>query len=155
MDVHIRWMIRRDMPQVLSIEMACFGSPWNEEDFIKCLRQRNCIGMVAEADEEVIGFMIYELHKKRLDLLDFAVHPLHHRKGVGTAMIEKLRGKLSFERRRRLVMPVCESNLNAQLFCKAMGLKAVDVHREYFGDGQDAYIFELTHVPSVHELAEA
>ncbi len=70
---HIRWMIRRDMAEVLEIESEGFEFPWREEDFIRCLRQRNCIGMVAEHAERVVGFMIYELHKTRLHLLNFAV----------------------------------------------------------------------------------
>ena len=55
--VHIRWMIRRDMPEVLQAEQASFEFPWTEEDFLRCLRQRNCIGMVAEQGEKVVGFM--------------------------------------------------------------------------------------------------
>ncbi|MEM1305855.1 MAG: ribosomal-protein-alanine N-acetyltransferase RimI, partial [Planctomycetota bacterium] len=51
--VHIRWMIRRDMQEVLGIEQESFEFPWLEEDFIRCLRQRNCIGMVAEQGERV------------------------------------------------------------------------------------------------------
>ena len=47
LQVHIRWMIRRDMVDVLDIESAAFEFPWSEEDFIRCLRQRNCIGMIA------------------------------------------------------------------------------------------------------------
>src|SRR4029079_7559263 len=31
--VHIRWMIRRDMAEVLEIEAAGFEFPWSEEDF--------------------------------------------------------------------------------------------------------------------------
>ncbi len=61
--VHIRWMIRRDMPSVIEIEENSFEFPWSEDEFIRCLRQRNCIGMVAELSEQVVGFMIYELHK--------------------------------------------------------------------------------------------
>ena len=61
--VHIRLMIRRDMTDVLQIESQAFEFPWTEEDFIRCLRQRNCIGMVAEHEDQVVGFMIYELHK--------------------------------------------------------------------------------------------
>ncbi len=81
--VHIRWMIRRDMPSVLAIEQECFEFPWYEDDFVRCLRQRNCIGMVAEASERVVGFMIYELHKHRLHVLNFAVHEHFRRRGVG------------------------------------------------------------------------
>ena len=64
--VHIRWMIRRDMPEVLDIESRSFDGPWSEEDFMRSLRQRNCIGMVAEHDDCIVGFMIYELHKTRM-----------------------------------------------------------------------------------------
>ena len=53
-NVHIRWMIRRDMSEVLEIEKSSFEFPWSEEDFIRCLRQRNCIGMVAEFDDRVV-----------------------------------------------------------------------------------------------------
>ena len=38
--VHIRWMIRRDMPEILAIEDESFEFPWIEGDFIRCLRQR-------------------------------------------------------------------------------------------------------------------
>ena len=80
--VHIRWMIRRDMPEVLRTEQESFEYSWTEEDFLKCLRQRNCIGMVAEQGEKVVGFMIYELHKAKLHILNFAVHPNFRRGGL-------------------------------------------------------------------------
>src|SRR5262245_7812977 len=90
--VHIRWMIRRDMPEVLAIETGSFEFPWCENDFLRCLRQRNCIGMVAEHEDRLAGFMIYELHKSRLHVLNFAVASSARRLGVGSQMIEKLIG---------------------------------------------------------------
>src|SRR5436190_22964021 len=113
--VHIRWMIRRDMPEVLQIEEDSYDYPWSEEDFLRCLRQRNCIGMVAELGEKVVGFMIYELHKSKLHILNFAVHPQWRRLGVGAQMIVKLIGKLSSHRRTRVTLEVRETNLPAQL----------------------------------------
>src|SRR5277367_6823709 len=100
--VHIRWMIRRDMPEVLQIEQESFDYSWTEEDFLRCLRQRNCIGMVAEQGERVVGFMIYELHKAKLHILNFAVHPGWRRQGVGAQMVGKLISKLSSHRRTRI-----------------------------------------------------
>src|SRR3954452_10657096 len=93
--VHIRWMIRRDMPEVLQTEQLSFEQAWTEEDFLRCLRQRNCIGMVAEQGEKVVGFMIYELHKAKLHILNFAAHPQWRRQGVGQQMVGKLVSKLS------------------------------------------------------------
>jgi len=99
--VHIRWMIRRDMPEVLDIERSSFEFPWFEEDFIRCLRQRNCIGMVAEHDGRVAGFMIYELHRTRVHVVNFAVAREYQRSGVGSQMVAKLIAKLSSQRRSR------------------------------------------------------
>ena len=122
--VHIRWMIRRDMPEVLAIEHASFEFPWCEEEFLRVLRQRNCIGMVAECGERIVGFMIYELHRNRIHVLDFATHPEFRRHGVGRQMVTKLVGKLSTQRRNRIVFCVRETNLPAQFFFRVVGFRA-------------------------------
>ena len=146
--VHIRWMIRRDMAEVLDIENQGFEFPWSEEDFIRCLRQRNCIGMVAEHDDRVIGFMIYELHRSRLHLLNFAVSRQHRRRQAGTQMLNKLLGKLSAQRRTRIVLEVRETNLPAQLFFRNLGFRAVSVLRDFYDDTtEDAYLMQYRYRP--------
>ena len=141
--VHIRWMIRRDMPEVLQTEQESFEFAWTEEDFLRCLRQRNCIGMVAEQGEKVVGFMIYELHKAKLHILNFAVHPLCRRSGVGAQMVAKLISKLSSHRRTRVTLEVRETNLGAQLFFRSQGFKAVRVLRAFYEDtGEDAFLMQ-------------
>jgi ribosomal-protein-alanine N-acetyltransferase len=139
--VHIRWMIRRDMVEVLRAEQNSFDYSWTEDDFLRCLRQRNCIGMVAEVDDHVVGFMIYELHKTKLHVLNFAVAPEWRRIGIGTQMVMKLVGKLSSHRRTKITLAVRESNLAAQLFWRTQAFKATKVLRSYYEDsGEDAYL---------------
>ena len=141
--VHIRWMIRRDMPEVLQTETESFEFSWTEEDFLRCLRQRNCIGMVAEQGVKVVGFMIYELHKSKLHILNFAVHPSFRRNGIGQQMVSKLISKLSSHRRTRITLEVRETNLAAQLFFRAQGFRAVRVLRSYYDDsGEDAFLMQ-------------
>ena len=152
--VHIRWMIRRDMPSVLEIEKGSFEFPWSEEEFIRCLRQRNCIGMVAESNEEVTGFMIYELDKNKLHLLNFAVHPKFRRSGVGRAMIEKLVSKLTNQRRSRITLEVRETNLQAQIFFRELGFRAISVLRQYYEDTpEDAYIMQYRYRAAEEQTA--
>lgn len=141
--VHIRWMIRRDMPEVLQIETDSFEFPWTDEDFVRCLRQRNCIGMVAEHEDRVVGFMIYELHKTRIHVLNFAVAPGYRRRGVGTQMVAKLVAKLSSQRRNRIVLEVRETNLAAQLFFRENQFRAVSVLKNFYEDTpEDAYLMQ-------------
>ena len=142
--IHIRWMIRRDMPEVMRTERASFEYSWTEDDFLRCLRQRNCIGMVAEQGDSIIGFMIYELHKTRLHVLNFAVHPSARRTGIGGLMVGKLIYKLISHRRQKITLAVRERNLPAQMFFSRHGFKATKLLRKYYEDsGEDAYQMEL------------
>jgi len=143
-DFYIRWMIRADMPSVLAVEKQAFPNAWTEDDFIRCLRMRNCIGMVCEIDEAIVGYMIYEFHKNRLHLLNFAVATEHKGTGVGTAMLAKIQQKLSPERRNRIMLEIRETNLVAQLFFKRRGFRAVSVLKDFYDDvpGEDAYLFQ-------------
>lgn len=141
--IHIRWMIRRDMPEVLQAEQLSFDYAWTEEDFVRCLRQRNCIGMVAENGDKVIGYMVYELHKNKLHFLNFVVHPYWRRRGIGAQMVAKLIGKLSSHRRTRITLEVRETNLVAQLFFSSQEFRAVRVLRNFYEDsGEDAFLME-------------
>ncbi len=142
----IRWLIRRDMDEVLEIERRSFQFPWTEEEFLVCLRQRNCIGTVYESPQGYIhGFMIYELHKWSLRLLNFAVAPEVRQTGVGRAMVQRLIDKLSQQRRRFIEAEVRETNLKAQLFFSGAGFKAVSVLRRHYDDtDEDAYLFRYS-----------
>lgn len=147
LDPYIRWMIRRDMPEVLDIESRSFEFPWSEHDFIRRLRKTNCIGQVAEIgpkDHEIVaGFMIYELHRTRLHLLSLAVHPAYRRRGVGTALTNKLIGKLSFQRRRRILLEVRETNLPAQQFFRRQEFRAISIMQNFYDDTpEDAYLMQ-------------
>ncbi len=140
---HVRWMVRRDFPAVLAIENACFEFPWQEDDFLKCLQQRNCIGMVAEYEGRVVGFMIYEVPKNRIHLLNMATAPEFRRQGVAAQMVAKLVGKLKNQRRTRIVLEVRETNLPALLFFRSQGFRAVEVLKNFYDEtNEDAYTMQ-------------
>ena len=127
MNVHLRWMVRPDMSEVLNIEKVSFIHPWSEEDFIRCLRQRSYIGMVAEHDSRVVGFMIYELYKNKLHVRRFAVGENFRRQTVGHQMVRKLQGKLSKQRRNKLSLEIDEYNLAGLQFFKSQGFIATGI----------------------------
>jgi len=147
--VQIRWLIRRDMAEVIEIERTSFEHAWTEEDFLCCLRQRNCIGMVAEHDHEIVGFMIYELHKSKLRILNFAVAPSSRRQGVAKQMVRRLIDKLSQQRRKEIALEVRETNLAAQKFFHSQEFRAVSVLRSHYDDtDEDAYVMQYQLVSS-------
>jgi len=137
--LQIQWMIRRDMEAVLAIEAESFAVPWTEADFIRCLRSRATIGLVAHCGLAVAGFVIYELFKWRLHLHNLAVAADCRRRGVGRAMLAKLQAKLTAKRRRAITADVAEANLPSQHFFSACGFRArLPVIRARYHDGVDA-----------------
>jgi [ribosomal protein S18]-alanine N-acetyltransferase len=137
----IRWVIGRDLPEILAIEHESFDFPWREEDFIRRLEQRNCIGIVAEANDRIAGYMLYERNKRRVDLLSLAVDPKFRRAGVGKELVAMLIAKLSHWHP-LLSLSVRDSNLSAHLFFKSLGFRCVRVRHDFYDNSaDDAYDF--------------
>lgn len=100
----MRWLIRRDMPEVLAIENASFAAPWTHERLVKSLQQRDCIGMVAEYGDRIVSYMVYKLNKKDLVITNFAVDPEYRKTGLGRMMMKKMVENISKQRRERIVI---------------------------------------------------
>ncbi len=142
MQPQIRWLIRRDMAEVIQIERACFGEyAWWEEDFLCCLRDRNNIGMVAEQSHRIVGFMVYRLMTTKLQLLNLAVAPDLWRQGIGAQMISRLVHKLTQQKRNEIFAYLRETNLSAQCFFAKNGFVATSVARGWYEDThEDAFL---------------
>ncbi len=138
--VNVRWATRRHLPDLLNIEKESCHFPWREEDFLRCMRQRDCFGKIAEADKKTVGFMVYKMRRPQAQvcLLRFAVSSAHRRRGIGSQMMRELIRSLSPERYHRLVLKVSETNLPAQLFLRALGFQAVNIlHGCSYNPGED------------------
>lgn len=141
MKLRTRHLIRRDLPEVHAIENEAFARPWSPSEFLDKLRTPKTFGMVAEYDEAVVGYMVYHLHAKWVELLTLAVHHAYRRHGVGSVLIERLATKLTRDGRSRIVIGIDEYCLSGQLFLAANGFAATDIWHGYYDYG-DAYIFE-------------
>ena len=143
-EVKIRWLLRSDLPTVVDIETRVWDRPWDENDFLSLLAQSNCIGVVAENGDRVLGFMLYELHKNSYQIVNMAVDPQAWRHGIGRALVDRLINRLSMTRRYEVWLTLRESNVPAQLFFSACGLLATTVIRDYYEDRvEDGYLMSF------------
>lgn len=139
--VHVRWMIRRDIPEVMAI-MGSLPHRIDAAELEALLRQQNAIGMIAEHGGRVAGWMAYTLHRGKIELEWLAVHPDCRGLGVGSQLMAKLEGKLSPGRRTRIEVWARESDLAGLAWLRRMGFLAGRdaIHGGYFEDtGEDAY----------------
>jgi ribosomal-protein-alanine N-acetyltransferase len=109
-------MVRKDLDIVSEIEKECFEFPWDGREFAAAMRQRNCVGRVAEYDSQIIGYIVYVLNQDNIEILNLGVKKKLRHKGVGTQMVSQLIGKLDLQRRPKLILTVRESNVAAQCF---------------------------------------
>lgn len=136
-----RWMIRRDLPAVVGIERQTVA-PWSEDDFLHCLRQRACIGVVAEIGDRVLGFMVYTLAEGVIRLENLAVRADVRRRGIGTGLVNRLKSRLQTNRRELAVLTLRETNVPAIGLFRSTGFRATGVSRGHYADtGEDGYRF--------------
>jgi ribosomal-protein-alanine N-acetyltransferase len=154
--VHSRWMVRRDMREIMAIEREVFDDPLFEEEFTRELRQRHCIGLVAEVKGEVAGYVVYLLGKDYLRVTNFAVRPDLQRMGVGRAMWQQLVMKLTDDRRRRILLSVRQDNLKAQKFFQSLWCLCIgEIGADETENGVDGYEFEYLLDPADRDAAFA
>lgn len=129
--IHFRWGLRSDISAIHAINAASFeGDGWTPDDFLRALRQRNCISLVATGlDMTVMGYVVYELHRDHLHVLSLAVAPELRGRGVGSAIIAKMKYKVVSHRRESLRVPVVETNTPTLLFLRNRGLRAANFDR--------------------------
>lgn len=149
--VSIRWMLPKDMDQVLAIERASYRFPWHESDFAEHIREKNVIPLVAIRGAQVVGYVMYENRPDNVGILNLTVDPKDRRRGFGTEIVAKLRTKLAPGKKTRIEAYVRETSLDAHLFLKANGFAAEAVCKSWFRDElpdqppetEDAYRFVL------------
>ncbi len=140
LQVHIRWLLNGDMAEVMAIEEESHEFPWSERDLVICNRQLRCITLVAEHDDRVIGFIVYDSDGREYRILNLATAFDYRLNGVAAQLVAKLVYKLTPRRRPDIIVEVREANVPAQLFFRRQGFRVVAILRDYYFDTpEDAY----------------
>lgn len=144
--VQLRWMTEKDLDRVYALEQKCSENPWGPMEFADVLMHSNCVGMVVEYKQQIIGYLIYETYDNSLAITNIAVLPEFRRKGVASQMVARLACRLTCGARNRMTLEVRESNLSAQLFFRSLGFKAVHIRRASEENGnEDIYCMQYQH----------
>ncbi|OGZ64176.1 MAG: hypothetical protein A3A98_04280 [Candidatus Staskawiczbacteria bacterium RIFCSPLOWO2_01_FULL_40_39] len=132
-----------DIKMVLEIESENLHDPWHEEDFLHFLYAQDCVCMVAEHDKRILGFMVYKLYDQKVSIINLRIAQCVQRNKIGTACIEKLKGKLQEGKREKISMIIREHNVTSQLFLKKQGFQWIETLPEFYDDTpEDAYVMQ-------------
>lgn len=145
--VTCNWLCRSDLPSVLAIERMSFAEPWDYETFCKRLSAMHAIAKVAETVDHrgrgrVVGYVMYEEHARRIDIVRLAVHPAFRRAQVASQIVTDLVLRRLGHEKLVVRADIDERMLEGQLLFRHLLFKAVRVLRHSDGD---TYRMELRH----------
>ena len=122
MDMSVRWMRREDMRRVVSIRRRCGMDP----DLLdRMLHDSFSICKVVESEGKILGFIAYRNGRRKMKLLEIAVHPSFRRKGLALFLLRSMSAKTNFDMK-GVEASVSEYNLPAQMLLKKAGFLAVE-----------------------------
>ncbi|NYD40758.1 ribosomal protein S18-alanine N-acetyltransferase [Nocardioides panaciterrulae] len=99
--------------------------------------------LVAEAEEQVVGFAVASIVAGTAELQRIAVDRAHRRSGLAGALLARVRELAVDGGADRLLLEVREDNAGAIAFYETQGFGEVGRRRRYYKDGATAVVLAL------------
>lgn len=108
---HVNWTISKNYTEIEMIEYFGTDNPLSVEDIASNTKPRNRISQVVNSNDGVVGYFVYNLNEGTFEIVRLTVHPLVRRRGVGKALINKMKSKLNQYRRTAIVVHNVPANM--------------------------------------------
>lgn len=139
--IEIVSMSQEHVPQIASLERACFSDPWSENAFISELSNPLSCWLVALDGERVAGYVGSQSVIDMADIMNVAVDSQYRRQGIAERLINELICRLCPKGIIALLLEVRVSNTPAISLYKKLGFQQVGVRPNYyFKPREDALI---------------
>jgi len=132
-----------DVPRIYEIERKSFTHPFSQMVIFSQVILHYNTSLVAVVNGKVIGYAIAAIKLTKdgraLHLLNFAVDPEYRRRGIGRLMLRTLEKLARKKGVRMIILEVSTQNDAAIRLYKSEGFEEVDVLKNYYPWGEDAY----------------
>ena len=132
MEYHIIQAEKRHLDALQHLEQQCFSIPWTREQLEAELPDEHHEFLVAEAGEEVLGYvgMMFVLDEGYIS--NVAVAPGYRRRGIGAALITELLRRAEALSLAFVTLEVRESNVPAAALYESFGFVPVGRRKGYY-----------------------
>jgi ribosomal-protein-alanine N-acetyltransferase len=136
--VDLRRLDQRDLPAVEEIERASYPTPWSRAMFAAELRKQSSLALGAFGQEdELVGYAFVSRYVDAWHVMNVAVAPDHRRRGIATALLERLFEVTSADPRRGYTLEVRVSNVDAIRLYERLGFESRGIRRGYYTDNRE------------------
>ncbi len=146
-DLEVRKLTAKDLGAVLELDRVCFGGLWTLEGYQRELDSPNSdlLGLFAPVSSiGLLGMGCFWSILEEAHITILAVHPQHHRQGLGQVLLYSLLLTAWERGLERATLEVRASNLAAITLYQKFGFKTAGKRPRYYKDnGEDALILWL------------
>jgi ribosomal-protein-alanine N-acetyltransferase len=126
---------------VFTIEKASFDDPWSLGSFQDLLAEP-AAGWAALENAHVVGYLITIWAADEIHLINLAVRSDKRRQGIGSELMNLLMEKARTRNMRAIFLEVRRKNGAAIEFYHRYGFKFLYARKDYYGEGEDAWIMQ-------------
>jgi ribosomal-protein-alanine N-acetyltransferase len=145
--VLIRPLAEGDLPSILRIEQATYPTPWTEGIFRDELAAPGRVYLVAEENDEVVGYSGLMVVLPEAHVTSVTVDPQRRGSRIGTRLMLRICQEALAAGANSLTLEVRVSNRNAQALYQRFGMAPVGVRKRYYKD-EDALVMWVHDIDS-------
>jgi ribosomal-protein-alanine N-acetyltransferase len=135
--IEIRFLELSDLTAIEAIEQKAYPTPWSRSMFASELAKPTSICLGAFEGQELVGYAINSRYVDAWHVMNVAVEPDHQRRGVATALLERLFEVTRDDERRGYTLEVRVSNEDAIGLYEKLGFEARGIRRGYYTDNRE------------------
>jgi ribosomal-protein-alanine N-acetyltransferase len=137
-NVELRRLESRDLDAVEAIERESYPTPWSRSMFDAELRKASSVAIGAFTDDDVlVGFAFVSRYVDAWHVMNVAVSDACRRRGIASALLERLFDVTSADPRRGYTLEVRVSNTGAIRLYERLGFEARGTRRGYYTDNRE------------------
>ena len=137
MSILIRAMSEADLSTVKALDAFSFRIPWPPKAFEVELTNPGARCWVAEAEEGVIGFLVFWRVLDEAELATLAIHPIFRRRGIARLLLQTAIDAAHAEGARIYHLEARASNEAAQKLYASFGFEVVGRRAKYYKDNAE------------------
>ena len=138
MNVELRRLETRDLDLVEAIERESYPTPWSRAMFDAELRKPSALALGAFTESDVlVGYAFVSRYVDAWHVMNVAVADSYRRRGIASALLERLFAVTESDPQRGYTLEVRVSNTGAIRLYEQLGFEARGIRRGYYTDNRE------------------
>ena len=139
MTIELRRLEVDDLSAIEKIEQRSYPTPWSRSMFASEVAKPSsiCLGAFDAETDERLGYLIISRYVDAWHVMNVAVEPSHRRRGIATALLDRLFELTADDGRRGYTLEVRVSNTHAIQLYERLGFQGRGIRRGYYTDNRE------------------